>query len=166
MLAAGEEPRFIARRKVILASEDVGNADPQALVVANAAVQATEFVGMPECRIILSQAAIYIACAPKSNGAIVAIDAALSDVRNRRLLPVPVHLRDAHYSGAKRLGHGEGYQYAHSHEGGYVEQDYLGVERTYYEPTDRGFEAEIGVRLKTLRSRRQRTDEAADQQDA
>ncbi|MBA3314974.1 MAG: replication-associated recombination protein A [Planctomycetota bacterium] len=166
MLEAGEDPRFIARRIVICASEDVGNADPQALVVANAAVQATEFVGMPECRIILSQAAIYIACAPKSNGAIVAIDAALSDVRNRRLLPVPVHLRDAHYSGAKRLGHGEGYQYAHSHEGGYVEQDYLGVERTYYEPTDRGFEAEIGVRLKTLRSRRQRTDEAADQQDA
>lgn len=155
MLEAGEDPRFIARRIVICASEDVGNADPQALVLASAAVQATEFVGMPECRIILSQAAIYIACAPKSNGAIVAIDAALSDVRTRRLLPVPVHLRDAHYSGAKRLGHGEGYQYAHNHEGGYVVQDYLGVERTYYEPTDHGFEAELKQRLERLKARRQ-----------
>src|SRR5690606_34259621 len=151
MLEAGEDPRFVARRVVICASEDVGNADPQALVVANAAVQATEFVGMPECRIILAQAAIYIACAPKSNGAIVAIDAALSDIRNRTLLPVPVHLRDAHYGGAKRLGHGEGYQYAHNYEGGWVDQDYLGVERTYYEPTDHGFEAEIRQRLEEFR---------------
>ena len=158
MLEAGEDPRFIARRIVICASEDVGNADPQALVVANAAVQATEFVGRPECRITLSQAAIYIACAPKSNATIVAIDAALSDVRNQRLLPVPMHLRDAHYQGAKRLGHGEGYQYAHNHEGGYVEQDYLGVEKTYYEPTDRGFEAEISKRLEELRGRREKLD--------
>lgn len=154
MLEAGEDPRFVARRIVICASEDVGNADPQALVVANAAVQATEFVGMPECRIILAQAAIYIACAPKSNGAIVAIDAALSDVRNRTLLPVPVHLRDAHYEGAKRLGRGEGYQYAHNHEGGWVDQDYLGVERTYYEPTDHGFEAELKRRLERIRAKR------------
>lgn len=161
MLEAGEDPRFIARRIVICASEDVGNADPQALVVANAAVQATEFVGMPECRIILSQAAIYIACAPKSNAAIVAIDAALSDVRNQRVLPVPVHLRDAHYSGAKRLGHGEGYQYAHDHEGGFVEQDYLGTDRTYYEPTDRGFEAELRKRLDDLRTRRRTTDDVS-----
>jgi putative ATPase len=155
MLEAGEDPRFIARRIVICASEDVGNADPQALVVANAAVQATEFVGLPECRIILSQAAIYIACAPKSNAAIVAIDSAMSDVRTRRVLPVPVHLRDAHYGGAKRLGHGEGYQYAHNYEGGFVEQDYLGTDRTYYEPTDRGFEAELRKRLQQLRSLRQ-----------
>ncbi|MGC1272684.1 MAG: replication-associated recombination protein A, partial [Planctomycetaceae bacterium] len=154
MLEAGEDPRFVARRIVICASEDVGNADPQALVVANAAVQATEFVGMPECRIILAQAAIYIACAPKSNAAIVAIDTALSDVRNRTLLPVPVHLRDAHYSGAKRLGHGEGYQYAHNHAGGWVDQDYLGVEKSYYEPTDHGFEAELKHRLDDLRARR------------
>ena len=154
MLEAGEDPRFIARRVVICASEDVGNADPQALLLASAAVQATEFVGLPECRIILSQAVIYIACAAKSNGAIVAIDAALSDVRNQRLLPVPMHLRDKHYAGAKRLGHGEGYQYAHDHAGGYVVQDYLGVEKTYYEPTEHGFEAELKTRLEDLRGRR------------
>lgn len=154
MLEAGEDPRFIARRLVICASEDVGNADPQALVVANAAVQATEFVGLPECRIILAQAAIYVACAPKSNTAIVSIDAALSDVRNQRVLPVPMHLRDAHYSGAKKMGHGQGYQYAHNAPDGFVVQDYLGVEKHYYEPTDRGFEAEIGRRLKDWRARR------------
>ena len=154
MLEAGEDPRFVARRIVICAAEDVGNADPQALLVSNAAVQATEFVGMPECRILLSQAAIYVACAPKSNAAIVAIDAALADVRGRRLLPVPVHLRDGHYPGSKRLGHGVGYRYAHDHAGGYVEQDYLGVERTYYEPTDRGFEAELARRLAALRANR------------
>lgn len=155
MLEAGEDPRFIARRIVICASEDVGNADPQALVVANAAVQATEFVGLPECRIILAQAAIYIACAPKSNGAIRAIDAALADVRQRRLLPVPMHLRDSHYAGSKRLEHGAGYQYSHGDPEGFVVQDYLGVERTYYEPTDRGFEAEIRERLAKLRQRRE-----------
>ncbi|HEX6985168.1 MAG TPA: replication-associated recombination protein A [Planctomycetaceae bacterium] len=154
MLEAGEDPRFVARRVVICASEDVGNADPQALVVANAAVQATEFVGMPECRILLAQAAIYVACAPKSNAAIVSIDAALSDVRDRSLLPVPVHLRDAHYPGAKRLGHGAGYKYAHDYEGGHVVQDYLGVERTYYEPAGHGFEAELKRRLDDLRARR------------
>jgi len=166
MLEAGEDPRFVARRIVILASEDVGNADPQALVVATAAVTATEFVGMPEARIILSQAAIYCACAPKSNGAIMAIDAALSDVRNRTLLPVPVHLRDAHYPGAKRLGHGAGYKYAHDYEGGHVVQDYLGVEKTYYEPTEHGFEAELKRRLDALRSRRQtQSEESAPDQE-
>src|SRR5207253_165339 len=113
MLEAGEDPRFLARRIVIAAAEDVGTADPMALVVAAAAAQVTEFVGLPECRIPLAQAATYIALAPKSNAAIKAIDAALEDVRTRRVLPVPVHLRDAHYPGATRLGHGEGYQYAH-----------------------------------------------------
>jgi putative ATPase len=109
MLEAGEDPRFLARRIVIAASEDVGNADPRALQVAMAAAQATEFVGMPECRIPLAQAVTYVATAPKSNASYVAIDAALTDVREQRVLPVPVHLRDSHYAGAKRMGHGEGY---------------------------------------------------------
>ncbi|MGH7201189.1 MAG: replication-associated recombination protein A, partial [Planctomycetaceae bacterium] len=134
MIEAGEDPRFLARRIVICAAEDVGNADPQAIVVAAAAAQATELIGLPECRIPLAQAAVYIACAPKSNAAIAAIDAALSDVREQRVLPVPMHLRDAHYAGAKRLGRGQDYQYAHNSEGGWVDQDYLGVERTYYDP--------------------------------
>ena len=164
MLEAGEDPRFLARRIVIAASEDVGNADPQALVVANAAAQATEFVGMPECRIILAQAVTYIASAPKSNASYVAIEAAQRDVREHRVLPVPMHLRDAHYAGAKRLGHGDGYQYAHSSHDGWVDQDYLGVERTYYEPVERGFEAEIHERLLELRQRREeaRADDQAE----
>ena len=151
MLEAGEDPRFLARRIVIAAAEDVGNADPMALVVADSAAQATELVGLPECRIPLVQAVTYIATAPKSNASIKAIDAALTDVRSRRVLPVPVHLRDAHYPGAKRLGHGEGYQYAHDAPEGWVDQDYLGVDRHYYEPVDRGFESEIRRRLDELR---------------
>lgn len=154
MLEAGEEPRFLARRLVIAAAEDVGNADPMALLVANAAAQVTEFVGMPECRIPLVQAATYIALAPKSNATIKAIDAALEDVRTQRVLPVPVQLRDAHYPGAARLGHGEGYQYAHDHPGGWVAADYLGVEKTYYEPVDRGLEAELRKRLEEMKARR------------
>ena len=161
MIEAGEDPRFLARRIVIAAAEDVGNADPTALVVANAAAQATELVGLPECRIPLAQAAIYVALAPKSNASYCAIDAAAADVRNHRVLPVPVHLRDASYSGAKRLGHGTGYQYAHDGEGGWVAQDYLGVERTYYEPTDRGLEAELGKRLEELRRRKSAAHAAA-----
>jgi len=154
MLEAGEDPRFLARRIVIAASEDVGNADPQALVLAQAAAEATEFLGMPECRIPLAQAVAYIALAPKSNASYRAIDAALEDVRTRRVLPVPVHLRDAHYAGAKRLGHGEGYQYSHNAPDGWVAQDYLGVERNYYDPVERGFEAELKSRLTDLRQRR------------
>ncbi|MHC4875441.1 MAG: replication-associated recombination protein A [Planctomycetota bacterium] len=154
MLEAGEDPRFLARRIVIAASEDVGNADPQALVVANAAAQATMFIGMPECRIILSQAATYVALAPKSNAAYVAIDEALDDVRQRRVVPVPTHLKDAHYGGAKQLGHGEGYQYAHSSEDGWVDQDYLGIDRRYYRPVDRGFESELKTRLEDFQQRR------------
>ena len=155
MLEAGEDPRFIARRLVIAASEDVGNADPMALVVANSAAQATEMVGMPECRIILSQAVIYVAMAPKSNASYLAIDAAMADVRERRVLPVPVHLRDAHYQGAKRLGHGQGYQYSHDAPEGWVDQDYLGVDRKYYEPVDRGLESELRRRLEELRERKE-----------
>ena len=155
MLEAGEEPRFIARRIVIAASEDIGNADPQALVVAMAAAHATEFVGLPECRIMLAQAVTYLATAPKSNASYLAVDAALDDVRTKRVLPVPTHLRDGHYLGAKRLGHGEGYQYAHAAPDGWVDQDYLGVERTYYQPVDRGFEAELKRRVEEQRSRKQ-----------
>ena len=147
MLEAGETPRFVARRICIAASEDVGNADPQALVLANAAAQACEFIGMPEARIILAQAATYVACAPKSNAAYLAIDAALGDVRERKTVAVPGHLQDTHYPGAKRLGRGEGYKYAHDYEDGYVPQDY-GIPRgTYYRPNDRGKEAEFKARL-------------------
>ena len=158
MLEAGEDPRFIARRTVIAASEDVGNADPQALLIATAAAQAVDRIGMPECRIPLAQAVTYLAAAPKSNAAYVAVDAALDDVRQQRVLPVPMHLRDGHYQGAKQLGHGEGYEYAHNSDDGWVDQDYLGVDRTYYEPTDRGYEAEIAKRLSELRERRQSSE--------
>jgi putative ATPase len=155
MLEAGEDPRFIARRIVICASEDVGNADPQALVVAAAALQATEFVGLPECQLALAQAVTYIATAPKSNASTMAISQAREDVRSGRTLAVPEHLRDASYSAAKLLGHGTGYQYSHDFEGGWVEQAYLPEDRHYYEPVDRGYEAEIRKRMETLRGKRQ-----------
>lgn len=155
LLESGEDPRFIARRLVIAASEDIGNADPQALLIATAAFRATEVIGMPECRINLSQATTYLACAPKSNASYVAIDAALNDVRTQTVLPVPMHLRDAHYKGAERLGHGGNYQYAHDHPSGWVAQDYLGVPKTYYEPVDRGREAEFKKWTDFLRSQRE-----------
>lgn len=154
MLEAGEDPRFIARRLVILASEDVGNADPQALSIATAAWHAVEFVGLPECALNLSQATIYLATAPKSNAATTAIGAAMADVKGGRTIPVPKHLRDGHYKGAKQFGHGVGYQYAHDGEGGFVAQDYLGVDKTYYEPTDRGYEAEIKKRMEEWKRRK------------
>ena len=154
MLEAGEDPRFLARRLVILAAEDVGNADPQALVLANAAAQATERVGMPECRIILAQATSYLALAPKSNASYLAIDRAIEDVRTKAVLPVPRHLQDSHYPGAEKLGHGQNYAYAHDSEDGWVDQDYLGVDRTYYEPTDRGHEAVMKQRLEELKKRK------------
>ena len=154
MLAAGEEPRFVARRLVIAASEDIGNADPHGLILAQSAAAATEFIGMPECRIILAQAVTYLALAEKSNAAYKAIDAAMEDVRNSRLLPVPVHLRDRHYRGAERLGHGEGYEYPHDAKEGWIPQDYLGVDRHYYEPSDRGAEQEMKRRLDEFRERR------------
>jgi putative ATPase len=152
-LESGEDPRFIARRLVILASEDVGNADPRALAVATAAAQAVEFVGLPECQLNLAQAVLYLATAPKSNASTVAIGAARKDVQSGRTLPVPAHLRDAHYRGAEQLGHGEGYQYSHDHPGGFVDQQYLAEERRYYEPTDRGYEATIRQRLEEWRRR-------------
>jgi putative ATPase len=153
MLEGGEDVRFLARRLVILASEDVGNAEPAALPLAVAAAEACELVGLPECQLNLAQAVIYLACAPKSNAATLGIGAARADVREGRVLPVPVHLRDAHYAGAKRLGHGEGYQYAHEHPDAIAAQDYLGVERQYYQPTDRGFERELAERLAAIRAR-------------
>ncbi|HWE96268.1 MAG TPA: hypothetical protein VG269_20055, partial [Tepidisphaeraceae bacterium] len=152
MLEAGEDPRFIARRIAILASEDIGNADPRALMVAAAAYDVVERIGMPEAQLTLSQAAIYMATAPKSNASANAIWSAMSDVREGRTVPVPVHLRDGHYKGSKRLGHGKGYKYAHDYEGGFVRQEYLGVDKTYYEPTDRGYEAVIAQRMAALRS--------------
>ncbi len=153
MLEGGEDVRFLCRRLVVLASEDVGNADPGALGLAVAASQACELVGLPECQLTLAQAVAYLACAPKSNAATVAIGEARRDVREGRLLPVPVHLRDSHYPGAKRLGHGEGYEYAHDHPDAVAAQDYLGIERTYYRPTDRGFEQDLAKRLDAIRAR-------------
>jgi putative ATPase len=153
MLEGGEDVRFLARRLVILASEDVGNADPGGLPLAVAAAQACELVGLPECQLTLAQAVTYLACAPKSNAATVGIAEARRDVREGRLLPVPVHLRDSHYGGAKRLGHGAGYQYAHDAPDALAAQDYLGVEREYYRPVDRGFERDLAARLEAIRAR-------------
>jgi putative ATPase len=150
MLEAGEDPRFIARRIVICASEDVGNADPQALVVANAAMQASEFVGMPEAQIPLAQATIYVACAPKSNASYVAISEARKDVREQPTFPVPKHLRDANYPGAARFGHGKGYKYAHDYPGHHVEQVYGPPGKQFYRPTSQGHEADISKRLQQL----------------
>ena len=145
MLQAGEDPRFIARRVAILASEDVGLADPQAIQVAAAAYAIVERVGMPECQLTLGQAVVYMATAPKSNAAAKAIWSAMADVKEGRTIPVPRHLRDGHYPGGKRLGNGVGYKYAHDDPRGYVEQDYLGVDKTYYVPTDHGHEAEVAA---------------------
>ena len=133
MIYAGEDPRFIARRIVICASEDVGNADPMALVVAVSALRAVEFIGMPEGKIPLAQATIYVAKAPKSNAGYTAIEAALKDISNEETMEVPDHLKDSHYPGAKKLGHGTGYKYPHDF-GGYVEQDYLKKKKKYYNP--------------------------------
>ncbi|MEA2735833.1 MAG: putative ATPase [Humisphaera sp.] len=162
MLEAGEDPRFIARRIAILASEDIGNADPRAISVAAAAFDIVEKVGMPEARITLAQAAIYMATAPKSNASYVAVERALADVREGRTLPVPKHLKDTHYQGSQRLGHGKGYQYAHDFPGGHVEQDYLGVDKVYYEPVDRGYEAEIADRMSRLRPHLRPEGQSAD----
>jgi len=147
MIHAGEDPRFIARRIVIHSAEDVGLADPMALVLANAAFQAAEFIGWPEARIPIAEAAIYIASANKSNSVIKAIDAALADVRSSKTIPVPNHLKDSHYSGAEKLGHGEGYKYSHDFPGHFVAQDYLGADRRFYEPTEQGVEKKIKARV-------------------
>jgi len=150
MLYAGEDPRFIARRICILAAEDVGNADPLALVLANAALQISEFVGMPEARIPLAQAAIYVSCAPKSNASYLAIDKAYQDVESRKVQEVPDHLKDASYGGAEVLGHGKGYKYAHDFPGHYVNQKYTRKKVRYYQPTSIGYEAKIKQRLEQL----------------
>lgn len=147
MLHAGEDFRFIARRLIICASEDVGMADSNALVLATSAQQAVEFVGLPEAQLILAHATIYIATAPKSNRCTVAIGQASTEVREGRTLAVPRHLRDSHYKGAKKLGHGEGYKYSHDYEGGYVPQAYLPEGRVYYEPTENGLEKRVKERL-------------------
>jgi putative ATPase len=154
MIAAGEDPRFIARRIVILAAEDVGMADPSALQTAVAAAQAVAFIGMPEGRIVLAEAVVHLATAPKSNAAYLGVDAALADIRAGRIGTVPAHLRDKHYAGAERLGHGDGYQYAHDAPHAVAAQQYLPDELVgsrYYTPSDRGFERSVSERLERIR---------------
>ena len=155
MLYAGEDVKFIARRIMICAAEDVGNADPQALTVAVSAAQAVERIGMPEGQIILSQAAAYVACAPKSNAACQAISRAMAVVGESGSLPIPIHLQDRHYSGARELGRGEGYKYAHDYPKHYVAQQYLpdAVQgSTFYEPSENGYEKQIQEHMKWLHS--------------
>lgn len=152
MIHAGEDPRFIARRIIIQAAEDVGLADPMALVLATAACEAAELIGWPEARIPIAEAALYVATANKSNSVIKAIDAALDDVRSGRTLAVPTRLRDGHYAGAKHLGHGVGYQYAHDHPGHFVPENYLGAERRFYHPTEQGTEKKIKERVDRWRA--------------
>jgi putative ATPase len=154
MLAAGEDPRFVARRIVIAAAEDVGMADPSALQTAVAAAQAVQLIGMPEARIVLAEAVVHLATAPKSNASYLGIDRALADVRAGRLGSVPAHLRDAHYAGAARLGHGKGYVYAHDEPHAVAAQQYLPDELVgtrYYEPNDRGYERQVAERLERIR---------------
>jgi len=151
MLYAGEDPRFIARRIVICAAEDVGNADPQALILASAALSISEFVGMPEARIPLAQAVTYIATAPKSNAAYMGIEKAMDDVVHGRTLEVPTHLKDASYKGAKELGRGKDYKYAHAYKDHYVEQEYMPKKQKYYEPTGIGYEQKIREYLSKIK---------------
>lgn len=159
MLYAGESVTFIARRIMICASEDVGNADPQALVVATNASMAVERIGMPEAQIILAQAASYVACAPKSNAAYVAIGEAMAEVQKSGNLKIPAHLQDAHYKGAAKLGHGIGYKYAHDYPNHYVEQQYLPYEldgKEFYRPTGNGYEMKIKEHIKRLKTQDQK----------
>lgn len=159
MIAAGEDPKFIARRIFIHAAEDVGLADPNAILIADAAVTAVTFIGLPEARIPLAEAALYVATAPKSNAAVVGIDQALDAVKHDRTGEVPMHLRDAHYKGAAKLGHGKGYLYPHDFEGGYVPQSYLPPHlqnKTFYHPSPRGYERTIQKRLDYFSKRDQK----------
>ena len=154
MIEAGEDPRFISRRVMISAAEDIGIADPQALLIAVAAADAVQYVGMPEGRIPLAEAVVYLATAPKSNASHLALDAAIADVRAGKIGRVPKHLRDAHYAGAKKLGHGKGYRYSHDSELGVVQQQYLPDElrdTRYYTPTEHGNERDVKARLEKLR---------------
>jgi putative ATPase len=152
MIAGGEDPRFIARRIAVCAAEDVGNADPMATVLAAAAVQISEFVGLPEAQLPLAQAAIYTACAPKSNASAAAVRQAVSDVKDKKTSAVPIHLKDSHYAAAKKMGFGAEYKYPHDYQGGYVAQEYLPgeVRKNYYRPSDRGYEKNIGEYLQKL----------------
>jgi putative ATPase len=154
MIAGGEDPRFIARRIAVCAAEDVGNADPMATVLASAAVQISEFIGFPEAQLPLAQAAIYVACAPKSNAAASAIWKAVSDVKTGKTAAVPKHLKDSHYAGAKKEGFGTEYKYPHSFEHGYVQQEYLPEEakKRYYDPKGRGYERNIKEYLQKLQN--------------
>jgi putative ATPase len=153
MIAGGEDPRFIARRIAVTAAEDVGNADPMATVLAAAAVQVAEFIGLPEAQLPLAQAAIYVSCAPKSNASANAIWTALQDVKDGRTIPVPKNLKDAHYQAAKKLGHGKGYKYPHNSPTGFVVQDYLGdkLKKEYYKPKNIGREKAVAEYLKKLK---------------
>jgi len=159
MVHAGEDPRFITRRLMISASEDIGLADPMALVLSVSAHQAAEFVGWPEARIPIAEATVYLATANKSNSAYLAINSALAEVENGRTIPVPKHLRDGHYSGSKRLGNGEGYKYSHDYDGHYVNQDYLGVDARFYEPTEQGVEKKIKDRVRHWRSLQKKVED-------
>lgn len=159
MIYAGEDPLFIARRIVIAASEDVGNADPRAIMIATAAYQAVERIGMPEGTLSLAQAAVYVAAAPKSNASYLGIKEALKDIEEGTLLPVPDHLKDAHYKSAGRLGRGKGYKYPHDYPGHYTAQDYLPQKRDYYRPTEQGDEKRIKERLAGLKKRHQEEQE-------
>ncbi len=156
MIYAGEDPRFIARRLVILASEDIGNADPRGLTLATSAMQSVEFVGMPEARIILAQTTTYLACAPKSNASYLAIDSALNDIENGRTLPVPKHLQN----GPKPDKGTQKYKYAHNGKGHFVDQEYVPTEKVYYQPTDQGYEETIGRRLAFWKSRRKNVSQS------
>ncbi|MBC7190161.1 replication-associated recombination protein A, partial [Candidatus Aerophobetes bacterium] len=161
MLEAGEDPLYIARRMVRFASEDIGNADPQALQIAVAAMQAVEFVGMPEANLALCQAAVYLACAPKSNSLYKAYLKAQEDVKKTGNLPVPLVMRNAPTSLMRKLGYGKGYKYAHDFPGGYVKQQHLPPElegRVYYQPTDRGYEKKIKERMQQIRKERDRDE--------
>jgi putative ATPase len=165
MIEAGEEPRFIARRLVILASEDVGNATPTALVLATAAMQACEMVGMPEARIILAQATTYLACSPKSNASYMGLNKAAEEVRAGRTLPVPDPLKSSGYRGAERLGRGQGYRYAHDFEGHWVDQEYAPTDAVFYEPSDQGQELQIKERLEGWRRKRRENRSAGPSKD-
>ncbi|MCM2373047.1 replication-associated recombination protein A [Aporhodopirellula aestuarii] len=164
ILEGGEDIRFLCRRLVILASEDVGNADPQALPLAVSAMQACEMIGLPESQLILSQTVAYLALAPKSNAATTAIGAARRDVRDQQIIPVPKMLRCTHYAGAEKLGHGEGYVYAHDEEDGIAELDYLGVDREYYQPVNRGHESLMREQLESIRKRLRPSRAASDKE--
>jgi putative ATPase len=165
MIAGGEDPRFIARRIAVCAAEDVGNADPMATILAAAAVQIAEFIGLPEAQLPLAQAAIYVACAPKSNASAMAVWEAIEDVKTKPIISVPKHLKDSHYPAAKKMGFGEGYKYPHNFEGGFVPQVYLSAEvkKKYYRPKGVGYEKNIERYLQKLATLLQSSENRRDE---